>query len=82
MKYKITTNGITDGVAPFEIKTTLEPIMAVIWEFEQMIKKRGLEIPLDLVCRNGKEQIILDYSYMETNDLKEKVQLIFNIEKL
>ena len=82
MKYKITTNGIANGVAPFEIETHENPFIATISEFIKMLDARGLEIPTDLICKNGKEEIVLEYSYEENEDLKEKVQLIFKIIKL
>ncbi len=82
MKHKITTNGITDGIAPFEIITYNDPFKACIIEFFNLLKHRELPTPEDLVCINGKNEIILEYSFLEDGEFKEEIQLIFKVEKL
>lgn len=81
MKHKITTDGITDGIAPFEVISYNDPFKVCIIEFFQMLKNRNLPTPIDLVCTNGENEIVIEYSFLE-DDIREDVQLIFKVEKL
>jgi hypothetical protein len=80
--YLIKTDGITDGISPFEIKCKTQPLLATLVEFKRLLKARGLELPVDLVCKNGKDTIVFEYSYNDHDDVFEKVQLVFKVQRL
>ena len=80
--YKITTNGITDGKKPFCITCKTEPFITTITKFKELLLLRGFELPKNLVCINGTEKIVFKYSFNETADLVERVELVFKVEKI
>lgn len=80
--YRVTTNGIKKGDKPFEIICKTNPFTATLKEFKRLLKIRCLEFPKDLVCKNGTDKIVFEYSFLEANEFKEFVQLVFKIECL
>ena len=78
--YRITTNGITDGKKPFCITCKTDPFITTIIEFKKLLLLSGFEFPKNLVCINGIEEIVFKYSFNETADLVERVELVFKIE--
>lgn len=80
--YKITSSGITDGTKPYELLCNSNPFIATIIDFERLLLKQGFEFPEDFICRKSDNKIIFEYSYIETKEYKENIQLEFKVEKI
>ncbi|ALU75505.1 hypothetical protein AUW17_09620 [Tenacibaculum dicentrarchi] len=81
--YKITTDGIFNKYnKPYVLICENNPLTAVITDFKRLLLFRGLEIPTDLISKNYGAKIVLKYSFLDSEDTPEKVELTFKVENL
>ncbi|MBE7696878.1 hypothetical protein [Tenacibaculum finnmarkense] len=87
MYYEITTDGISnENNEPYFLKCKKSPLEAIIKDFKRLLLLRGLEIPTDLIAENNdteskETEIVLKYSFLDSEDAKEKVKLTFKVSK-
>jgi hypothetical protein len=80
--YRITSNGLTKDSKPYELIAYSNPLISTIVDFEKMLLKRGFEFPQDFISKNEPNKIIFEYSFLEANEFKENVQIVFKVEKI
>ncbi|MCG8237368.1 hypothetical protein G1K81_10245 [Tenacibaculum finnmarkense] len=81
--YKITTDGICNEYnKPYVLICENNPLTAVITDFKRLLLLRGLEFPKDLITKNYGAKIVLKYSFLDSEDTPEKVELTFKVEDL
>ncbi|WP_233900955.1 hypothetical protein [Tenacibaculum piscium] len=82
MYYEITTDGISnENNEPYFLKCKKSPLEAIIKDFKRLLLLRGLEIPTDLIAKNNGTEIVLKYSFLDSETEKEKVKLTFKVSK-